>query len=67
MSSVLIQEASRASVLFVPAMILGRGGEMSSLKHVLSALQSEQKLVEGHLRQVRKAVAVLRGLGGQNT
>jgi hypothetical protein len=39
---------------------------MSSLNHVLSALQSEQKILERHLVQVRKAVAVLRGLGGRN-
>jgi hypothetical protein len=39
---------------------------MSSLNHILSALQSEQKLVERHLQQVRKAVAVLGGLGGRN-
>jgi len=39
---------------------------MSSLNHVLSALQAEQKILERHLVQVRKAVAVVRGQGGGN-
>jgi len=39
---------------------------MSSLNHVLSALQSEQKILERQLEQVKRAVAVLRGLGGRN-
>ena len=52
--------------VFVPAMILGRGGQMSSLNHALSALQSEQKILERQLKQVKRAVAVLHGLGGRN-
>jgi hypothetical protein len=39
---------------------------MSSLNHVLSALQSEQKILERQLERVKRAVAVLRGLGGQS-
>jgi hypothetical protein len=32
----------------------------------LSALQSEQKILERQLKQVKRAVAVLRGLGDRN-
>jgi hypothetical protein len=39
---------------------------MSNLNHVLSALQSEQQNLERQLEQVKKAVAVLRGLGGRD-
>jgi len=39
---------------------------MSSLNHVLSALQSEQKILERQLEQVKRAVTALRGLGGRN-
>jgi hypothetical protein len=39
---------------------------MFSLNHVLAALQSERKILEGQLEQVKRAVAVLRGLGDRN-
>ena len=36
---------------------------MSSLNHVLSALESERKVLERQLKQVKRAVTALRGLG----
>ena len=39
---------------------------MFSLNHVLAALQSEQKILEWQLERVKRAVAVLRGLGGRD-